>query len=327
MKNKKMRIVILILLVALSLTSCGGGDVPSGLERISFVLDWTPNTNHTGVYVAIANGYYEDAGLSVEILDPPETGAAAFVASGRAEFGVDFQDWLAMVLTLDEPMPVTAVAAIISHNNSGVISLKERGIDDFSKLEGMTYASWELPVELAILKQTMTDAGGNFDALRVVPYAADALQMIQSGLVDAVWVFESWDVVAAELSGMAYNFLPFVGTSPVLDFYTPVIIANDDFLASNPETARKFMQATAAGYRYAIENPESAARILLEAVPELPEDLIFASQELLAETYAAADGRWGFFDAPRWGAFYDWMYEEGIIPVPLGSTGFTNDFL
>jgi len=327
MKIKKIFIVLLILLVAFALNACGGDDVSSDLERISFVLDWTPNTNHTGVYVAIANGYYADAGLVVEILDPPETGAAAFVASGRAEFGVDFQEWLAMVLTLDEPMPVTAVASIISHNNSGVISLKEKGIDDFSKLEGKTYASWELPVELAILRQTMTDAGGNFDTLRVVPYAADALQMIQSGLVDAVWVFESWDVVAAGVEEIEYNFIRFADTSPVLDFYTPIIIANDDFLASNPETTRKFMQATAAGYQYAIDNPESAARILLDAVPELPTGVIYASQELLAGTYAAADGRWGFFDEARWGAFYDWMYEQEIIPAPLGNQGFTNNLL
>ena len=328
MKIKKILVAILILLVAFTLVSCGAAHAPSSPEIISFVLDWQPNTNHTGVYAALARGYYDEAGLDVRILAPPETGAAAFVASGRAQFGVDFQESLAMVLTLDEPMPITAVAAIISHNNSGIISLKERGIDDFSKLEGMTYASWDVPAELEIVRQAMQDAGGDFSRLRTVSApATDAISMIRTGLVDAVWVYETWDVVAADIADIDYNFLKFADASPVLDFYTPIIIANNDFLRDNHETAEKFIQATAAGYQYAIENPEEAAQILLDAVPELPEELIFASQKLLAGTYAAADGRWGFFDESRWSAFYDWMYEQGIIPVPLGNKGFTNEFL
>ena len=329
---KKLILSTLLLLSLLLLAACGGqgaGDgADSGLEQISFVLEWEPNTNHTGVYVAQAMGFYETAGLSVEILTPPETGAAAFVASGRAQFGVDVQEYLGIELTLADPMPITAVAAIISHNNSGIISLKEKGIDDFSKLEGKSYASWEAPAELEILRQTMLDAGGDFEQLiTIAAPATDAVSMISSGLVDAVWVYENWDVVAAELAGVEYNFLRFADASPVLDFYTPLIIGNNDFLASHPDTARRFVQATAEGYTYAINNPDAAAEILLAAVPELSADLIYASQAYLAGAYASEGLPWGVFDEARWTVFYDWMYEQGILPEPLGSQGFTNAFI
>jgi ABC-type nitrate/sulfonate/bicarbonate transport system substrate-binding protein len=328
MLEKRIFLLVCIIITALMSASCAGDNADSKLIKISFVLEWEPNTNHTGIYVAVANGYYEDAGLDVEILTPPESGAAGFVASGKAEFGINVQEILGVELTLDDPLPITAVAAIISHNNSGIISLKEAGLDDFSKLSGKTYGSWEAPGEEAILKQAIRDAGGDPEKLLTVPAPAyDAIAMLRSGLVDIVWVYENWDVIAADIAGVEYNFIKFADASPVLDFYTPVIIANNDFLKNDPDTARKFIQATAAGYEYAIENPEKAAQILLDAVPELTPELIFKSQKYLAGAYASANEPWGVIDESRWCAFYGWMFEQGIIGKPIGNNGFTNEFL
>ena len=91
-------------------------------EKVTLVLDWTPNTNHTGIYVADALGYYDEAGIDLEIVQPPEDGAEALVASGKAQFGIGFQDTIAASYTSDTPLPVTSVAAIINHNTSGIIS-------------------------------------------------------------------------------------------------------------------------------------------------------------------------------------------------------------
>ena len=104
------------------------------LQTITFVLDWTPNTNHTGIYVADKLGYFKEAGIQIDIQQPPEDGATALVATGKAQFGVDFQDYLAPAYVSD--LPVTAVAALIQHNTSGIISLKEKGIQSPKDLEG-----------------------------------------------------------------------------------------------------------------------------------------------------------------------------------------------
>ena len=136
----------LTLGLAASLTACGTKpqdktqdktqDGEKDLEKITFVLDWTPNTNHTGIYVAMANGYFEDAGLEVEVVQPPEDGAEVLVASGKAQFGVSFQDYIAPGLIGDDPLPITAVAAIIQHNTSGIISRAGEGMDTPKGLEG-----------------------------------------------------------------------------------------------------------------------------------------------------------------------------------------------
>ena len=128
--KKRILAAMLAASVALTMTACGSANraaenttsAKKDLEKITFVLDWTPNTNHTGLYVAQSKGYFEEAGLDVEIVQPPEDGAVVLVASGKAEFGVSFQDSLAPALEADTALPVTAVASVIQHNTSGIIS-------------------------------------------------------------------------------------------------------------------------------------------------------------------------------------------------------------
>ena len=129
---KKFVMFLLCITLILGLTACGGQQE----QTVTGVLDWTPNTNHTGIYVALANGYFEEAGLDVQVVLPPEDGAVTLVSSGKAQFGVSFQDSLAPAFAGDSPMPVTAVAAIIQHNTSGIVSRAGEGMDTPRGLEG-----------------------------------------------------------------------------------------------------------------------------------------------------------------------------------------------
>ncbi len=332
---KKIAAFGLSAVMLMGIAGCGNDNAPAGNDEqqaagnkeVTVVLDWTPNTNHTGMYVAQDKGYYEKEGLNVSIVQPPEDGALALVASGKAQFAVDFQESLAAALTADAPLPVTAVAAIVDHNTSGIVSMKDKGIDSFKNMEGKKYATWNTPVEQAIIRQVMEAQGGDFDKVEKIPSTVtDAASAIQTN-IDAVWVYEGWDLVAIQLAGLDYNFIKFSDVEPVLDFYTPVLVANNDFLQNDPETAKKFMAATAKGYEFAIANPEEAAEILVAAVPELSGDMIQTSQNFLAGEYKAEKPNWGTIDPERWTAFYDWMFEKGLIPTALGSKGFTNEYL
>ena len=132
--------VCLVLLLGITACAQSSTEEPqsSGKEKITFVLDWVPNTNHTGVYVAQELGYFDEAGLGVEVIQPPEGGALPLVAAGKAEFCVSFQEEIAAALTSNSPLDVVAVGTILQHNTSGIISYNI--IFSPKDMEGKVYA-------------------------------------------------------------------------------------------------------------------------------------------------------------------------------------------
>ena len=338
--KKILRILLFCLLVILAV-ACGkkdsqgnGGNVEkksgeSSSAKISIVLDWTPNTNHTGLFVAKELGYFKEEGLeNVEIVQPPEGSTTALIGAGGAQFGISFQDTLAKSFSSDNPVPVTAVAAIISHNTSGIISVKDKGIDSPKKLEGHKYATWDDEIEKAILKKIITDDGGDFKKVKMIPNTVTDVVTALKTDIDAVWVYYAWDGIATELAGLQTNFLNFADYGKELDYYSPVIIANNDYLKKNPEEAKKVLKAIKKGYEYSIKNPKEAAKILVKNAPELKLELVTASQEWLASKYTSYATEWGVIDQKRWDLFYEWLFKNGLIKkeIPKGY-GFSNDYL
>ena len=329
MKKRVLSIFIAAVVMMLGLAGCGSSTDSKELEKVSFVLDWTPNTNHTGIYVAQELGYFEEAGLEVEIAQPPEDSSVALVASGKADFSISFQDSLAPAFTGEDAMPVTAVAAVIQHNTSGIISRQGEGMDRPKGMEGHSYATWNGAIELATLEEVVKADGGDFSKVELIPSTVtDEVTALKTDSVDSIWIFYGWAGVKTELEGLATDYFEFRDIDPVFDYYTPVIIAGNEFLENNPETAKAFLAAASKGYQYAIENPAEAAEILCGAVPELDPELVKASQEYLSDQYQADAEYWGQIDAERWNAFYKWVNDNQLVEgqVPL-DTGFTNEYL
>lgn len=332
--KKRLYIAIVTVLLLFVLNACGNAEDKQksdgkGLEKITFVLDWTPNTNHTGLYVAQEKGYFEEAGLEVKIQQPPEDGASVLVASGKADFGVSFQDSMAAALIGEDALPITAVASVIQHNTSGIISRAGEGMDTPKGMEGHRYATWNGAIELATLEAVVEADGGDFSKVELIPSTVtDEVSALKTKSVDSIWIFYAWAGVKTELEGLETDYFEFADIDPVFDYYTPVIIANNDFLEENPEAAKAFLEALSKGYEFAMENPEEAADILCEAAPELDKELVVASQKYLADKYQAEAEYWGYIDADRWNNFYEWVNENELVEgkVPL-DTGFTNDYL
>lgn len=324
---KKKLLAGVMLGLGLLLTACSKES--EELTPVTFVLDWTPNTNHTGLYVAQEKGYFEEEGLKVDIVQPPEDGAEVLTASGKAQFGVSFQDSLAPAFSGDEALPVTAVAAVIQHNTSGIISRKGEGMDRPKGLEGKKYATWNGPIELAMLKQAVEKDGGDFDQVELIPSTVtDEVSALQTKSVDAIWIFYAWAGVKTETEGLATDYFAFADLEPAFDYYTPVIIANNAFLEEHPDTAKAFLRALSKGYEDAIKDPEGAADILSKAAPELDPELLKASQNWLTDQYQADAAKWGYIDPERWNGFYQWLNENGLTENPIpDNTGFSNDFL
>lgn len=329
--KKLLAIILACTLIAAVFAGCGGNDKKNdeSKTKVSFVLDWTPNTNHTGLYVAQEKGYFADAGLEVDIIQPPEDGAEMVVGTNQAQFGVSFQDSMLPAIVGDDAMPIEAVATLIQHNTSGIISLKGQGMDKPKGLEGKKYATWDLPIEKATLKQVVEDDGGDFSKVQLIPSTVtDEVSALQSKTVDAIWIFYGWAGVATEQAGLETDYFAFKDIDPVFDYYTPVIIGNTTWMKDNPDTAKAFLEALKKGYEYAIDKPEESAEILLKYAPELDKDLVVASQKYLSKEYKSDVDRWGYIDPARWNAFYDWINKNKLAEETIPENhGFTNDYL
>jgi len=314
----------------------GGAPAPSAsspassaeaLTEVKVVLDWTPNTNHTGLYVARDKGFWEKRGLKVEIVLPPETGASQMVASGAAEFGVSYQEEL--TLGRENGVPLVSLAAIIQHNTSGFASAKEKNITRPADFEGKTYAGWGSPVEEAVIGTLMKMDGADVSKVKMINTGTggDFFTSIKRD-IDFAWIYYGWTGVEAELRNVDLNIVWLTDYDPRLDYYTPLLATSEKMIAEKPDIVRAFVEGAAEGYRFAIEHPEEAAELLLQAVPELDADLVRASQKWLSPRYQADAPRWGEQKREVWEGYAEWLIEHGIMKKELDYDAmFTNEFL
>ena len=332
--KKVLSIILMSMLMVVSVVGCNlsdkGSDIGSTkeLKEVTVLLDWVPNTNHTGMYVALDKGYYEEEGLKVEIIQPSEGGSADLVAAGQGEFGVSYQEQVTYARTADTSLPVKAIATIIQHNTSGFASPVEKGIESPKDFEGKKYGGWGSPIEKAMLQALMEKSGGNFSKLEMIDVGALDFFTSVKEHVDFTWIYYGWDGIASELKDFPINFIKLQDFESNLDFYTPVIITKDELLENDPELVKDFLKATTKGYEYAINNPEDAVESLLKYAPEIDKEIAIASQKFLAKEYRADAKRWGEMKETTWENYSNWMYEKGLISKKLSvKEAYTNEYL
>ena len=317
---KKIASLLLVLVTVLLLSACGND---TDLEEVTIVLDWTPNTNHTGLYVALENGYFEEAGLDVEIIIPQGT-SEQLVASNTAQFGISAEEYV--IASRASGLPVVSIMGILAENTSGFISRAEENIQSPKDFEGKTYCGWGSPTESAIIKELVESDGGDFSLVDIQTNYLDIFTDANKDC-DFFWVFEAWQVEEAKRTEIDYNYLSMVDYSTDLNFYTPVLITNEDMISDNPETVQAVVDAVVRGYEYAIENPTEAANILLTHAPELNADLVQASQVTISDFYKGTDVDFGFQKDTYWTTFYNWLLTNEIITEITIEDAYTNEFL
>jgi ABC-type nitrate/sulfonate/bicarbonate transport system substrate-binding protein len=299
---------------------------PAKLTDVKIVLDWTPNTNHTGLYVAKDQGYFEQEGLNVEIIQPGEGGSEAMVAAGKAEFGVSVQESITNARI--QAVPIVSIAAIIQHNTSGFASPVGKNIKAPKDFEGKTYGGYGAPVEMAVIESLMQQEKADVSKVKVVNIgSADYFTAVKRD-IDFAWIYYAWTGVDAELRNEPLNMIYLTKYSDKLDYYTPVLATSEKMIKEKPEIVKAFTAAAAKGYQFAIDKPEEAANMLLKAVPDLDKKLVIASQKWLSPKYKDDAPRWGEQKRAVWENYATWMLDHKLLEKKLDvDAAFTNDFL
>lgn len=335
--------IVLSLSALLLLSGCGSASspgqtastsaasappTPAKADKVTIMLDWTPNTNHTGLYVAEDKGYFTQAGLDVKIIPPSSQGTVEqLVATGKADFGISAQEQVTDARV--QGLPLVSIATILQHNTSGFASLKSKNITTAKNFEGKTYGGWGLPSENATIKALMDKDQADFSKVKMINIGdADPIASMSKGDVDFTWIFYGWEGIQAELAGTPLNMIWLKDVNPIFDDYTPVIVTSEKMIQEKPDLVRRFMKAVSEGYQYAIKNPDDAANILIKNAPEADPQLIKKSQAWLSPQYQADAAQWGVQKASGWHNYAQWMNDHKLIDKMIDTDkAFTNDFL
>ena len=329
--NHKCNLLCMGLFI-LSLSACQSGEVgppPSEeIQEVIMMLDWVPNTNHTGIFVAQDQGYFHEAGLEVTIIEPGEVYAEQAVSGGAADFGISFQEQLTIARA--NGVPLVSIAAILQHNTSGFASRGDLDLASPREWESSRYGAYGSPFEEPTLRVLMECDGGDFDQLEVVDTGfADPLALLSENQIDLAWIFYAWQGIQAEQQGIDLNLVMLSDWFECIpDYYTPILITSEKMIQEQPEVVRSFVGAITRGYEFAIEDPEAAAQILLQSAPELDTNLVTTSQVWISQQYQADASRWGEQRVQVWEQYTAWMAENGIIQAPIDAqAAMTNEFL
>ena len=308
---------------------------PLGTVRLA--LDWTPNTNHTGFYVASSKGWYDAAGVDLEILPYGTTTPEALMAAGQAECGISFQD--ALTFAAAAGAPIVSVMAILQHTAQEIAVLASSDITRPRQLDGKTYAGFGYPNEEPTLKSVIKADGGKgtFTTVTLDTAAYDALYAKRA---DFVITFAAWEGIEAKERGIDLRTFQF-GDYGFPDFYQVVLACDSRWLAAHPDLARAFVGATARGFDLAASDPDEGARLLVSANPGVFDgspDLPLASQRFLATGgyLRDANGEVGRQTLAEWQGYSGFLFDQKLLAGPDGKplatapdygSLFTNDFL
>lgn len=326
MKRIVLLVLMVVMLVGVSLFIKKETKQPPVKEqKVTVLLDWFPNTNHTGLYVSLDKGYFAAEGLEVKIIQPSEGEATTLVAAGKADFAVSSQE--AVTLARVKNVPVVSIAAIMQHNTSAFASLAKENIKSPKDFEGKRYGGWGSPIENATIQAVMEEAGDYSQVKNITIGTSDFFTTIGRDS-DFQWIFYGWDGIEAKRRKIALNTIMLKDLNPVLDYYTPVLLTNEQHIRQQKELTAAFMRATVKGYAFAIQNPTESANILLKHAPELNKDLVQQSQVYLSAQYQADAKQWGIEKNEVWKRYADWLYGHQLMEKNIDTRkAFTNEFL
>ncbi|MDR5835678.1 ABC transporter substrate-binding protein [Caballeronia sp. LZ034LL] len=305
------------------------------LTTVRFALDWTPNTDHTGLFVAIDKGYFKDAGIDVKVLPYNQTSPDALVSAGVADFGTTFQD--AITFSIAAGAKVKSVFAIDQHWASSIGVLASR--DDLKSpkdLDGKKFGGVGTPGERAIVSQVIKNAGGKGD-FKLITLRSSYIEALKQGTVDFALPYMAWEGLEAKRAGKPVKYFKYTDYG-FPDAYAVIVVSNPAWLKTHDALAHKFVGALQKGYEFAAAHPEEAAQSLIKLNPSAfqDKDFVVESQKMLSPDYRDAQGKVGPQTVAQWSGLSGFLFRKGLLSGPDGkplttepnwANYFTNDYL
>jgi putative hydroxymethylpyrimidine transport system substrate-binding protein len=327
-------VLCLALVLGLSLFGCGEkNESTSGKklkkDRIVLLLDWSPNTDHAGIYTGLKTGSFDRQGIALEPQVPSDPAAVIKqVAAGRADLGISYQN--EVMQARDAGVKIKAIGAVVNRPLNSLIWLKKSGIKSIKGLKGKTIGtSGAYPS--AFLHAILEHAGLKPGDVKEINVGYDLLPHLLAGKVDAViGAYYNVEGVQLRLKGRPATIVP-VNEGGAPTYNELVVIASDLNLTDGGrvETYRRFLAGLRDGTLAAIADPKLAADALATKAKDLDAKFIKASlTATLPVLKPVANKPYGYMDPLVWTNFANFMRDQGLLKnAPNTSEAYSNAFL
>lgn len=281
--------------------------------KVTLALDWYPNANHAGIYVALDRGYFEEAGLEVDVFTPADpTTVLQTVGAGRDTFGISYQN--EVLLARQQDVPVVSVAALVQHPLNCLMVLESSDIETLADLTGKTIGMTGVQSDDAYVETLLRSVGLTMDDVETVDVGYDLMPALLAGRVDAViGVYWTHETILAEQEGHPVRYFR-IEEHGVPDYYELLLVAGESTIADQEDVVRAMCGALRRGYEEAAADLDEALSLLLEASPDLDADVERQGLELLAPLWTDnGEVAWGTQTAGVWETYVAWAEEMGFL--------------
>jgi putative hydroxymethylpyrimidine transport system substrate-binding protein len=322
--RRPLALLCAVALAVLAATGCGEKEdvlEPGGSKRIELMLDYFPNADHAGIYAAQAGGHFEQAGLDVEIRQPPDPAAPIKqLAAGRVDLAISYEP--EVLRARDQGLNVVSVGAIVREPLTSIISLPEAKIRSPRDLKGKTVGTAGIDYQSAYLETILREAGVPAASVKERNVGFSLTPALLTGRVDAVLgAFWNYEGTELKMRGKRPRIIR-MDDAGVPSYDELVLVANQDALERDGDKIRAFIGALSRGTRDLRRNPDKAIEGLLKANPDLDPELQRAVVDVTLPLFLPPrDKPFGWQDPAQWDAFAAWMQENDLLDNPPDARG------
>lgn len=315
----------LMSLVAISSAGCSNangtaGATVKGETTVSIALDFIPNADNEGVFVAKKLGYFADAGINANIVPYGQTPPDSLASAGKVQFAIGDTE-SDVIFDFASGLKIKSVMAVLQTNPSFFGALASNtAIKSPKDFCGKTYGGFGYPGDPAVIAATIRGAGGPAHCtVPSVTLGSSAYQAVESHRV-AFSAFFFSDVIQAEIQQHARLRLFNENNYGVPNQYAALILGNDAWLAAHPALAHGFVHALVRAYQYIEKNPAQGAKIEYEMNPTaVNETVAVKSSEVMAKSYLLSpSGQIGVQTAAMWQRMGNFFFRSGALTDSSG---------
>ena len=285
------------------------------MKKIKLALDWTPNINHIGFFVAKEKGFYKENDLKVEFLTPDLDDylitPAKKVEMNISDFGLCPTESLISFRTKKNPFILKGLMTIFQEDVSAIATVESNNILRPKHLDGRSYASYKARYEDKIVKKMIINDGGIGNLKIFYPKRLGIWNTLIENKYDSTWIFINWEGVEAskknidlELYKMSDFGIPYS--------YSPILFSSSDYINNNSNTVKKFIESSRKGYTYCYENMDEAVSILNKFIPITDKGIDLIECLKISIDHFGSKENFGKIDLKKIDIFLKWLKDNNI---------------